>query len=345
MSTSHLLNTAFSTQTPLRRCFTQKLSSRPHRIEIVAKGRRGISELLKLAGNKPAPDDQNNNERPPLRKGTVSPPLPVPASIPRPPYAASGMMPPWKDEYQTHTEAQIVKMRAAGKLAARVLQHAGTLVKPGITTDEIDRAVHAMTIEAGAYPSPLNYGNFPKSVCTSVNECICHGIPDSRPLREGDIVNIDVTVFLDGHHGDTSRMFYVGQVEPEAKRLCEATKEALNKAIAICKPGVQIKEIGRVIHAIADREKFGVNKIFCGHGVGREFHSAPTILHCRNAEPGVFKEGMTFTIEPMFTAGACKERFWDDGWTAVTADGSLSAQWEHTLLVTATGVDTLTQYE
>lgn len=155
-------------------------------------------------------------------------------------------------------------MRAAGKLAATVLAHAGTLVKPGVTTDEIDQVVHKMIIDAGAYPSPLNYGKFPKSVCTSVNECVCHGIPDSRPLEEGDIVNIDVTVFLDGHHGDTSRMFYAGTPAPEAKQLCEVTKLALDEAIKICRPGVPYSMIGRVINDIADQHKYGVIKEYVG---------------------------------------------------------------------------------
>lgn len=307
---------------------------------VLAQSRRGISELLKLS-DKSGPD----NRPPQLKKGKVSPMLKVPTHIPRPTWADNGKMPAYDLEFQKHNEEEIGKMRAAGSLAAKVLEHAGTLVRPGVTTDEIDRAVHAMTIEAGAYPSPLNYGNFPKSVCTSVNECLCHGIPDSRPLRKGDIVNIDVTVFLEGHHGDTSRMFYVGEVDEEAVRLCEATREGLNKAIGICGPGVPFKEIGRAIQTVADREKFKISKAFCGHGVGRKFHSAPSILHYRNNEPGVMEAGMTFTIEPQFTAGNPRERYWDDDWTAVTVDGSWSAQWEHTLLITDSGVDVLTAYE
>jgi methionyl aminopeptidase len=236
-------------------------------------------------------------------------------------------------------------MRAAGKLAAEVLNFAGTLVRPGITTDEIDVAVHAMTVAAGAYPSPLNYGGFPKSVCTSLNECICHGIPDSTVLQEGDIINIDVTVFLDGHHGDTSRTFHVGAVDAGAAALVDATQRALFGAIALCAPGVPFRNIGTYIHALADKEGYGVVPAFVGHGVGREFHSGPTIVHCRNTEPGVMAVGQTFTIEPMLTLGGTKERFWPDEWTAVTADGSWSAQFEHTLLIVPGGVEVMTLAE
>lgn len=235
-------------------------------------------------------------------------------------------------------------MRAAGRLAAQVLEHAGSLVRPGITTDEIDRAVHRMTIENNAYPSPLNYGRFPKSVCTSVNECVCHGIPDDRPLQDGDIVNIDVTVYLDGHHGDTSRMFYVGNVSPAARHLCEVTKEALDAAIRQCGPGVPYKVIGQTIHDIADKHKLGVVRDFVGHGVGRAFHSAPAIFHYRNnGEPGKMVVGQTFTIEPMIVQGSTRVKMWKDDWTAVTSDGSLAAQYEHTLLITPNGVEVLTQ--
>lgn len=335
----------------------------------------------------------------------------VPASIPRPPYAESGAFPEWDPRPQVHDEAGLVKMRAACKLAAEVLNHAGTLVKPGVTTDEIDKAVHKMIIDAGAYPSPLNYGKFPKSVCTSVNEVICHGIPDSRPLQEGDIVNIDVTVYLNvsigmprpgrflncllsgeashtsivypklksspkhgvyivlanrhaclsstslkhffdplsstssffqGYHGDTSRMFAVGAVSDTAQRLMAATTEALFAGIKVCGPGVPINAIGNAIQKVADAHKFTLCKTFVGHGVGTVFHSYPHVMHCRNNEPGSMVPGMTFTIEPMLCEGTAREKFWKDGWTAVTADGKLSAQQEHTLLITETGVEVLT---
>lgn len=252
-------------------------------------------------------------------------------------------MPEWDTRPQLHDAGGITKMRAAGNLAARVLDFAGSLVRPGITTDEIDRAVHSMIVNAGAYPSPLNYGGFPKSVCTSVNECICHGIPDSRVLQEGDILNIDVTVYLHGYHGDTSRMFTVGQVSEAAKRLCKATTEALMAGIDVCGPGVRFSAIGNAIQNVADKYKYSLCKSFVGHGVGTVFHAYPHILHHRNNEPGVMEPGMTFTIEPMLCEGSSREKFWRDGWTAVTADGGLSAQQEHTLLITASGVDILTE--
>ena len=239
----------------------------------------------------------------------------------------------------------VAKMRAAGLLAARILDEAGALIAPGVTTDAIDALVHDATVAAGAYPSPLNYGRFPKSVCTSLNEVICHGIPDSTALREGDIINVDVTVYLDGHHGDTSRTFLVGAVDPEAAKLVEVTRQALEAGIAVCKPGAPFRAIGAAIHALADQHGYGVCAGFCGHGVGRAFHSGPTILHCRNSEPGTMVAGQTFTIEPMLTLSkqGVKARMWNDGWTAVTVDGSWSAQFEHTLLITPTGVEILTR--
>ena len=281
-----------------------------------------------------------------LEPGIVSPRLSVPATIRKPPYAETQENPPWDNDYQIQDKLGIEKMRASCKFAAEVLDMAGKMVKPGITTDSIDRAVHQMVIDRGAYPSPLGYGGFPKSVCTSINECICHGIPDSRELQDGDIVNIDVTVFLDGFHGDTSRMFLVGEsVSPEAKRLVDATKESLDASIAICGPGVPFNQIGHTIQKVANSYKMNVVKSFVGHGVGSVFHSSPAILHYPNREPGKMHVGQTFTIEPMLTLGSIKPVFWKDDWTAVTADGSLSAQYEHSLLITQDGVEILTKYE
>jgi len=234
-------------------------------------------------------------------------------------------------------------MRASGRLAAEVLEMACAMAKPGVTTESIDEAVHEMVLGAGAYPSPLNYGRFPKSVCTSVNECICHGIPDSRQLQDGDILNVDVTVFLDGHHGDTSRMVGIGQVSSEAQRLMDTTKASLEAAIAICGPGVPFNRIGGEIQSVADAAGFGVVRDFVGHGVGRVFHCAPTVVHYKNRDnQGKMQVGQTFTIEPMLTEGSTRPRFWSDEWTAVTADGSLSAQYEHTLMITNDGVEILT---
>jgi len=235
-------------------------------------------------------------------------------------------------------------MRASCRLAADILEMAGKLAVPGVRTEEIDAAVHAATVAAGAYPSPLNYGGFPKSVCTSINEVICHGIPDDSVLQEGDIVNIDVTVFLDGYHGDTSRTFLVGAVDAEAAQLVAATEQALEAGIAVCKPGAPFRLIGSAIHAVADRFAYGTCAGFCGHGVGRVFHSEPIILHCRNNELGSMAVGQTFTIEPMLTMtrNGVRERYWDDKWTAVTANGDWTAQFEHTLLITPGGCEVLT---
>ncbi|GER30871.1 methionine aminopeptidase [Striga asiatica] len=254
-----------------------------------------------------------------LKPGKVSPRRLVPSHIQKPSYVDSEIPPGVGSKPEIHDEKGIECMRASGKLAAQVLQHAGTLVKPGITTDEIDQAVHQMIIDNGAYPSPLGYGGFPKSVCTSVNECICHGIPDSRVLEDGDIINIDVTVYLN------------------------VTKECLEKAISICAPGVQYKRIGMEIQDLADKHKYGVVEQFVGHGVGKMFHSDPMILHYRNNGRGRMLLNQTFTIEPMLTMGSIKGVMWDDNWTVVTRDGSLSAQFEHTILITKDGAEILTQ--
>ncbi|AQK75140.1 Methionine aminopeptidase 1D chloroplastic/mitochondrial [Zea mays] len=261
---------------------------------------------------------ENNPRR--LRPGKVSPRLSVPNHIQRPPYVNSRQQRPGMNNGpEIHDENGIECMRASGKLAAQVLKFAGTLVKPGITTDEIDKAVHQMIIDNGAYPSPLGYCGYPKSVCTSVNECICHGIPDSRPLEDGDIINIDVTVYLNlgkvaigvevqlsvlrtsiGYHGDTSATFLCGDVDDEAKKLVKVTRECLDKAISICSPGVEIKQIGRTIQDHADKFKFGVVRQFVGHGVGKVFHAEPVVLHFRNNEWGRMMLNQTFTIGTPF---------------------------------------------
>ncbi|XP_047067700.1 methionine aminopeptidase 1B, chloroplastic-like [Lolium rigidum] len=284
-------------------------------------------------------------KRAPLARGTVSPALPVPRHIPRPPYVGSKKMPEIASEMQMHDKETIVHMRAACELAARVLENAGKLVKPSVTTDEIDKAVHKMIIDAGAYPSPLGYGGFPKSVCTSVNECMCHGIPDSRELQDGDIINIDVTVYLNGFHGDTSKTFLCGEVDEASKRLVKVAEECMLRGIAACKHGVSFKKIGRRISDHAERHGFGVVEQFVGHGVGRAFHAQPIIYHQRNNMPGQMVEGQTFTIEPILTMGkdSIECDMWDDGWTALTTDGSMATQFEHTILITKTGAEILTK--
>lgn len=304
---------------------------------------RTFSGLTNLLFNRRNLEGLPNSKRKRLRPGKLSPHRPVPGHILRPSYVTSKKPPGIVSGPEVHDEKGIECMRNSGRLAAQVLEYAGTLVKPGIKTDEIDEAVHQMIIDNGAYPSPLGYGGFPKSVCTSVNECICHGIPDSRPLEDGDIINIDVTVYLNGYHGDTSATFFCGDVDDKARKLVEVTKECLDKAISICAPGVEFKKIGKTIHDHADKHRYGVVRMFVGHGVGRVFHADPVILHYRNNDGGHMVLNQTFTIEPMLTIGSINPVMWDDNWTVVTEDGSLSAQFEHTILITENGAEILTQ--
>eukprot|EP00249_Psilotum_nudum_P007537 c20638_g1_i1 orf=177-1268(+) len=322
--------------------FSQDSRKRSSGLVVIARKRSGFAEILL---NRRVAEQQQleyKEKRPRLKPGKVSPRLHVPDHITKPPYVNSTEMPEFCEERQVHDDEGIGRMKAAGHLAAEVLSYAGSLVKPGITTDAIDKAVHKMVTEAGAYPSPLGYGGFPKSVCTSINECICHGIPDSRVLQDGDIINIDVTVYLNGYHGDTSKTFFCGNVDDSAKKLVEVTRECLERAIAICGPGVPFKKIGKTINDYADKFGYGVVRHFVGHGVGKVFHSSPTVLHYRNNEPGCMVVGETFTIEPMLTMGGIDDVIWTDNWTVVTSDGSLSAQFEHTLLIIEDGVEILT---
>ena len=308
--------------------------------------RKGFAEFLRVGG---VDDDDARswyNGRRPLRPGARTPMRKVPGEItPVPPYARDGHLPAYDDgTWQLATTAADREgMRAAGRFAAEVLDAAELMIVPGVTTtDDIDVAVHEMIVARGAYPSPLNYGGFPKSVCTSLNECICHGIPDDTVIESGDIINIDVTVYLNGYHGDTSRTIMCGEVTDEVRRLVETTERALDAAIAVCGPNVPVRRIGATIHKIADEGKYGVVEKFVGHGVGKVFHSGPTVKHHRNNDPGELKVGTTFTIEPMLTIGTTRDKMWKDGWTSVTADGKWTAQCEHTLLVTETGVEILT---
>lgn len=246
------------------------------------------------------------------------------------------------------TPEEIEKMRVAGRLAADVLEMIEPYIKVGVSTGELDEICHKYIVEEQqAIPAPLNYHGFPKSICTSVNHVICHGIPDdAKRLKKGDIINIDITVIKDGYHGDTSKMFYVGEPSILARRLTEFTKEALYAAIALVKPGARISEIGQLIEVMANKERFSIVQEYCGHGIGSGFHEDPQILHYNGYTPRtdlVLEAGMCFTIEPMINAGKrhCKQL--NDGWTVVTKDHSLTAQWEHTLLVTETGVEVLTR--
>ncbi|HZU73141.1 MAG TPA: type I methionyl aminopeptidase [Acidimicrobiales bacterium] len=277
-----------------------------------------------------------------VRPGEVSPPRLVPPGIARPDYAESGR-PVRTEEPLVKDAAQVEAMRRAGRMAAEVLEVVSRAVAPGVTTDALDSLCHSECVEHGAYPSPLNYHGYPKSVCTSVNEVICHGIPDSRPLVEGDIVNVDVTVFTEGVHGDTNATFPVGRVDEASLALIQATADALAAGIAAVRPGRPVSDIGRAIEGVVAPRGMGVVRAFVGHGIGEVFHNGLAIPHFY--DPGattVMEPGMTFTIEPMITLGTWRHLMWDDGWTAVTADGSRTAQFEHTLLVTDDGVEVLT---
>jgi methionyl aminopeptidase len=277
-----------------------------------------------------------------IRPGTVSPRRSVPDHIAPPDYAESGQPTRW-DEPRVKSSDVIDRMRRSCRLAAEILQQAGQQVAAGVTTDDLDEFVHEATIERGAYPSPLNYRGFPKSVCTSINEVICHGIPDDRALRDGEIVNIDVTVFLDGVHGDTNATFLVGQVDPETQRLVRVTKECLERGIAAVAPDAPVSDIGKAIESHANGNGFDVVRAFVGHGIGQQFHTDLQIPHYHEPRlTTLIESGMVFTIEPMIAMGSGRHAMWDDGWTAVTADGSRTAQFEHTLLVTETGAEVLT---
>ncbi len=239
---------------------------------------------------------------------------------------------------------EIEKMRVAGRLAAQVLTMIGPHVRPGITTGELDEICHRYIVdEIDAVPAPLNYRGFPKSVCTSVNHVVCHGIPGNKKLKAGDIINIDVTVIKDGYHGDTSRMYYVGEPSILADRLCRVTRECMFKGIELVRPGTRLGDIGHAIQTHAESHNFSVVREYCGHGIGREFHEEPQVLHYGRPGTGVkLEQGMTLTIEPMINAGGRETRVLNDQWTVVTRDHSLSAQWEHTILVTADGHEILT---
>ena len=243
------------------------------------------------------------------------------------------------------TPEEIQKMRIAGRMAAEVLEMIGDYVKPGITTAELDRICHEyITVEQNAIPAPLNYKGFPKSICTSVNQVVCHGIPSEKKiLKDGDIINIDITVIFDSYHGDTSKMFYVGKVPQHADRLCKITQECLYKGIELVKDGARLGDIGHVIQQHAEKHFYSVVREYCGHGIGKVFHEEPQVVHYGKPNTGfTVKEGMTFTIEPMINAGKSATKLKKDGWTVETKDSRLSAQWEHTLAVTATGVEVLT---
>jgi methionyl aminopeptidase len=279
-----------------------------------------------------------------LIPGVISPWREVPQTIARPEYVVK-KTPREGLSGDHYTPGEIEGIRKAGKIAAQAIAEVEKIVAPGMTTDEIDTIVHEFLLDHGAYPSTLGYRGFPKSCCTSLNEVICHGIPDDTVLEEGDIVNLDVTAYLDGFHGDTNRIFGVGEVSEEARLLMQRTEEALMRGIKAVKPGREVNVIGRAIEAYANRFGYGVVRDFTGHGVGKEFHSGLIIPHYDAAPQHneIMEEGMVFTIEPMLTLGTIAWDLWDDGWTVVTKDKALSAQFEHTLVVTATGAEVLTE--
>ncbi|MFC7724837.1 type I methionyl aminopeptidase [Nocardioides sp. GCM10028917] len=272
----------------------------------------------------------------------VSARRPVPAHIARPEYVDRPAPQRFTGEEVKDAET-IERMRVAGRLAAQARDLVGSHVVPGVTTDELDRIGHEFLCDHGAYPSTLGYRGFPKSLCSSVNEVICHGIPDARVVEDGDIVNIDITAFIGGVHGDTNATFLAGDVDEETRLLVERTKEALDRAIKAVKPGRRVNIIGRVIEAYAKRFGYGVVRDFTGHGIGTSFHSGLIIPHYDDERfDDEIRVGMTFTIEPMLNLGTPDYDMWDDGWTVVTKDRRRSAQFEHTLLVTEDGAEVLT---
>ncbi|MGE0819773.1 MAG: type I methionyl aminopeptidase [Candidatus Nanopelagicales bacterium] len=284
----------------------------------------------------------------PLSPGVISPMRSVPPHIPRPEYVGKPRAARWTGSEVKDAET-IERMRVACRLAAQALQEVGRAIRPGVTTDELDRIGHEFLCDHGAYPSTLGYPGggrgpaFTKSLCSSLNEVICHGIPDSTELRDGDICNIDITAFINGVHGDTNATFLVGEVDEESRLLVERTHEATMRGIKAVAPGRQLSVVGRVIESYAKRFGYGVVRDFTGHGIGESFHSGLVVPHYDDPSATTFLEpGMTFTIEPMINLGTYAWTMWDDGWTVVTADRRRSAQFEHTVLVTDDGVEILT---
>ena len=278
-----------------------------------------------------------------LKPGTLSPKLSVPAHIERPEYMFhSG--PEVVTASDIKTPETVEKIRRAGRIAAQAMETAAAAIAPGVTTDALDKIAHEYLCDHGAYPSCLGYMGFPKSICTSINEVICHGIPDSTVLNEGDIINLDVTAYIDGVHGDTNATYGVGQIDEESALLIERTHNSMMRAIKAVRPGREVNVLGRVIESYAKRFNYGVVRDYTGHGVGEAFHSGLIIPHYDSAPlyDTVMEVGMVFTIEPMLTLGTIEWEQWDDGWTVVTKDRSRTAQFEHTLVVTEDGADILT---
>jgi len=278
-----------------------------------------------------------------LTPGVISKPLSVPSSIARPEYVGKPTPAEWTGSHIKSAD-QIEKIRAAGKIAAEAIALVGDNAKPGVTTDELDKLAHEYIVSKGAYPSTLGYRGFPKSCCTSINEVICHGIPDDTVLQDGDIMNVDITAFKDGFHGDSNATFLIGEASQDVADLVQRTREALDRAIAVVMPGRPINVIGRTIESYAKRFNYGVVRDFTGHGIGEAFHSGLVIPHF-DAAPNysnTMEVGMVFTIEPMLTLGTHEWDIWSDNWTVTTKDKSITAQFEHTLVVTESGANILT---
>ncbi|TDG47311.1 hypothetical protein AWZ03_006304 [Drosophila navojoa] len=276
--------------------------------------------------------------------GKVSNERSVPKHIQKPPYYYTPQPPGnTNGSPEIKNDEQVNYMRSSGKLAAQILQECGKMAKVGVTTDEIDSYAHERILSLNAYPSPLRYAGFPKSLCTSVNNVACHGIPDDRPLFDGDIINIDVTVYQNGYHGDCSETFLIGDVDERGRFLVNCTRECLNKCIELCGPGVPFKEIGKYIQRYCEEHQLESVSAFIGHGIGSYFHGPPEIYHYDNEVPGKMQAGMTFTIEPILSLGGGEIGILEDGWTAITLDNSRSAQFEHTILITDTGAEILTK--
>ena len=278
-----------------------------------------------------------------LTPGVISKPLSVPSAIARPEYVGKPSPAEWTGSHIKSAD-QVEKIRAAGKIAAEAIALVGANAKAGVTTDELDKLAHEYMVSQGAYPSTLGYRGFPKSCCTSINEVICHGIPDDTVLQDGDIMNVDITAFKDGFHGDSNATFLIGDVSKDVADLVERTKEALDRAIAVVMPGRPINVIGRTIESYAKRFNYGVVRDFTGHGIGEAFHSGLVIPHF-DAAPNysnTMEVGMVFTIEPMLTIGTHEWDIWSDNWTVTTKDKSITAQFEHTLVVTESGAEILT---
>jgi methionyl aminopeptidase len=285
-----------------------------------------------------------STKRRPVVKGIVSPMREVPDTVGHPDYALTGRPRPSPNHVVLFKDpAEVAKIRAAARLARKMLDFANSLVAPGITTDDIDYLTHQEIVKHGAYPSPVNYCGFPKAMCASVNEVVCHGIPDNRKLLDGDVISIDVSVFLDGYHGDNCGTVVCGATtDPSLLNLIAGTQEALDKAIAICRPGRPLGMIGEVIDKVASRRGLQVVREFCGHGTGPSLHMQPLVEHVTNKSPVVMQPGMVFTIEPILGEGSRRITTWPDGWSAVTMDGGRGAQFEHEVRITEDGVEVLT---